>query len=159
MGNGSIHWDKNPSLLFLDAPTETGSDSSLDFKGMFDESVCAPPSTTTGTAVNTNVGITTHSVKCRKLFHFSDDDDFVQETQLDPNPATADTQILESQDTILETQIGNPAAADTHIPETQIGAKRILESQDKVQETQISDQQIPESRDTIPETIPETQIA
>ena len=124
-----VDWDKNPSLLFSDAPTETGSESSLDFKGMFDESVHAPghgpPSTTAGTSVNTNVGITTHDVKCRKLFHFSDDENFIQETQLVANPATADTQILVSQDTIPETQI----AADTYIPETQIGAKIILELQ------------------------------
>ena len=137
-----VDWKKNPSLLFSDALTETGSEPSLDFKGMFDESVHAPPCTTTGTSVTTNVGITTHSVKHRKLFYFSDHDDFVQETQLVPNPATADTQILESQDTILGTQIGNPAAADTHITETQIGAKRILESQDKVPETQIGDPHI-----------------
>ena len=147
-----VDWDKNPSLLFSDAPTETGGESSLDFKGMFDESVHAqghaPPSTTAGTSVNTNVGITTHGVKCRKLFHFLDDDDFIQETQLVSNPATAVTQILVLQDTILETQI----AADTHIPETLIGAKIILELQDKVPETQISDPQIPEWPDTIPKT-------
>ena len=111
---------------------------------MFDESACASTSTSTtkATTGNTNLGNTTHNVKCRKLFHFSDDGDFIQDTQLLVNPAKADTQILESQDTIPETQIGeftqNPAAADTHIPETQIGHTQILELQDTILETQIA---------------------